>query len=172
MTVIFLWFELEKSRPDKFAKLCISSPPKRQYLVLKQLCSRWCSRQIAEHCEALIGRWHSIVRSWQVSANSRITPSGPQFCPRPYLIRVLAALFLSDCPLRSWLIGGTARKARIHFRVRLVQLFLHSIYGIITNVSTETYYTMIFLIHLNNPSAIAMMELKASKKWWKIDIFL
>ena len=161
LTVIFLWFELEKSRPDKFAKLCLSSPQKRQYLVLKQLCSRWCSRQIAEHCEALIGRWHSIVRSWQVSANSRITPSGPQFCLRPYLIRVLAALFLSDCPLRSWLIGGTARKARIHFRV---QLFLHSIYGIITNLSTETYYTTIFLIHLNNPSAIAMMELKASKK--------
>ena len=164
MTVIFLWFELKKSRPDKFAKLCLSSPQKRQYLVLKQLCSRWCSRQIAEHCEALIGRWHSIVRSWQVSANSRITPSGPQFCPRPYLIRVLAALFLSDCPLRSWLIGGMVRKARIHFRVRLVQLFLHSIYGIITKVSTETYYTTIFLIHLNNPSAIAMMELKASKK--------
>ena len=111
LTVIFLWFELEKSRPDKFAKLCISSPPKRQYLVLKQLCSRWCSRQIAEHCEALIGRWHSIVRSWQVSANSRITPSGPQFCPRPYLIRVLAALFLSDCPLRSWLIRGHGKKS-------------------------------------------------------------
>ena len=144
MIVIFLWYELEKSLSDKCAKLCISSPPTIQYLVLKQLCSRWCSRQIAEHCEALIGRWHSIVRSWQVSANSRITPSGPQFCPRPYLIRVLAALFLSDCPLRSWLIGGTARKARIHFRVRLVQLFLHSIYGIITNVSTETYYTTIF----------------------------
>ena len=137
--MIFLWYELdlEKNLPDKFAKLCISSPLKRQYLVLKQLCSRWCSRQIAEHCEALIGRWHSIVRSWQVSANSRITPSGPQFCPRPYLIRVLAALFLSDCPLRSWLIGGMARKARIHFRVRL--FLLHSIYGVITDVSTQTY---------------------------------